>query len=248
MRVVICDEDALMQDVIESVVTSAGHELAGVAATTVDGVGLVEAGRPDAVIVDLSLGYNTDFDVIESAIAVGARAIVFSRHADVELAARYAVPPAVVAKPDLAALADAPDRLDRVDGRGVVERDRRRRPTRAASGPRPTGVGDAQAFFEAINDAQPGDALLSIEVPAGAEAVAADIARLLRDTDRLMAFPTAVRLYLPAGGDVGVTSVLGRIDAAGARPDACRATSVVVGDGETGADAFERLKHRGDAC
>ena len=73
MRVVVCDEDALMRDMVEAVVASTGHEVAGIADTTVAAVGLIESALPDAVILDLSLGYNTDFDIIDSAIGVGAR-------------------------------------------------------------------------------------------------------------------------------------------------------------------------------
>ena len=59
-------------------------------------------------------------------------------------------------------------------------------------------------------------------------------------------FPTAVRLYLPGGGEDGVRSVLQRV------ADNCVATqertgrSVVVEPGEQGADAFDRLKHRSE--
>lgn len=236
-----------MRDMVEALVTSTGHEVAGIADTTASAVGLIEVARPDAVVLDMSLGYNSDFDIIESAIAVGARAIVFSHHADAELLSRYRVQPAVVPKPDLTALEQLLVRLERDDEHdGVVEQDRRHRPARAASGPHPTGVGDTQAFFEAINDAQPGDAMVSIDVSVGAEAVAADVIRLMRGTDRLLVFPMAVRFYLPGGGEEGIRSLLRRVSDAGAVTPGCRAVSIIVEENEQGADAFDRLKHHGE--
>ncbi len=236
-----------MREVIEAVVARTGHEVTGAADTTAGAVHLIETERPDAVILDLSLGYNTDFDIIASAIAVGARPIVFSHNTDPHVLNRYAVTPSVVVKPDLGALRDLLDRMGTDDARGgVVEKDRRQRPTHTAVGPSPTGVIDAQAFFEAINGARPGDGMLSLEVGPEAETVASDASRLLRDTDRLLAFPNAVRLHLPGSGEAGIRSLLRRIVAGGAVLPGCRVTSIVVQDGEDGADAFDRLKREGD--
>ena len=64
MQIVVCDNDVFMREMVESLVRTTGHEVLGIADTTADAVGLIESGRPDAVVVDLSLGYNTDFDVI----------------------------------------------------------------------------------------------------------------------------------------------------------------------------------------
>ncbi len=64
-------------------------------------------------MLDLSLGYNTDFDIIDAAISVGARAIVFTQNADAELLRQYPVTPAVVVKPDLEALEQVLRRLGR---------------------------------------------------------------------------------------------------------------------------------------
>ena len=247
MRIVVCDDDSFMREMVESLVRSAGHEVLGVADTTAAAVGLIQAGRPEAVVLDLSLGFNTDFDIIDAASSVGARAIVFTRNADADILARYAVAPAVVAKPDLEALEQVLLRLDRDETvHEVVEHDRRRKPARAADGPIPTGLSDAQAFFEAINGAQADDALVGLDVPAGAEAVADEVGRRLRDTDRvLLMLPRAVRVFLPGGGDEGVASVLERIRSIQVVTSDCQVASVIVRAGEHGADAFERLKREG---
>ena len=111
----------------------------------------------------------------------------------------------------------------------------------------PTNVGDAQAFFEALNGAQAGDALVGFDVPVGAEAVAEDVWRTLRDTDRvLLVLPRAVRCFLPGGGEEGIRSVLARVAGIASIQDDCTASSVVVDDAEHGADAFDRLKREGE--
>ena len=100
--------------------------------------------------------------------------------------------------------------------------------------------------FEAVNGAQGGDALVGLDVPVGAEAVAEEVGHLLRDTDRvLLILPRAVRVLLPAGGEEGVTSVLERIREAPVATGECQVASVIVQQGEHGAEAFERLKNEG---
>ena len=249
MRFVLADDDAFMLDLVQAVVTSTGHQVAGVADTAMAAAGLIGAAHPDVVILDLSVTINTDFDIIATAIEAGAEVIVFSHHTDTGFLEHYAVPIAVVAKPDVSAL----EGVLREVGRPVAQTvsvgsgsDRRRRPARQPAGPTPMGITDAQAFFEAINGAWPGDVIVAVHVPRGATTMATDVARLMRGTDRLLAFPDAVRFYLPSGGEESVRSLLARASAAGAVPPGCWAASVVVGEGEHGADAFNRLKHGGD--
>jgi hypothetical protein len=246
MRIVVCDEDALIRDMVESVVVRAGHEVVGVADTMGAAIGLIASARPDAVVLDVSLGYNTDFDIIESATETGARAIVFSHQADGELLGRYATHPIFVSRPDLYALEQVLARMEvDADHHQVVEQDRRQRPIRTAVGPPPTGPGDAQAFFESINGALPGDGMVSVEVGTSAAAVAADATHLLRGSDRLLQFPTTVRFYLPGGGEQGIQSLLARLADSSTLPPRSVITSLVVADGEHGADALDRLKHSG---
>jgi CheY-like chemotaxis protein len=246
MRIVVCDEDALLRDMIEAVVARAGHEVVGIADTSSAGVRLIEKAQPDAVILDLALDFNSDFDVVESAIDVGARPIVFSHHGDDALLARYPVHPSFVPKPDLNLLETVLARLDEHDpsddGGRVVERERRARPARQAAGPIPTGPGDAQAFFEAVNEAEPGDALVSIEAGHAAPDLAEGARPVLREGDRLLLFPTTVRFYLPGGDVEGAGSLVQRITHTGAFTRDSVVSSVVVAEGEPGADAFDRLK------
>lgn len=248
VRVVICDEDALLREMVESLLTRLGFEIVGIADTTSAGVGLVTAARPDVVLFDMALGYNTDFDVLQAAIDAGARTIVFSHTADDAILSSYSRRPTVVPKPDLARLEQVLGRLERDEAAGVVEQDRRARPTRAASGDAPTGVTDAQAFYSALQDVTEGDALLSLEVPeiVNADALATALLEIMRGTDRLLASRTAVRIFLPAGGEDAIRSFLARMAAAKVVPDACRATAIVVRPGEAATDVFDRLRDLGE--
>jgi chemotaxis response regulator CheB len=243
MRIVVCDEDALSRDIVQGAIVRAGHEVAGLADSTSAALGLIETARPDVVVLDMWLGFDSDFDIIQSAIDVGARPIVFSHHGDAEMLATYSVQPAFAPKPDLSALEQVLSRLD-VDEQDhrVVAQERRSRPVRAASGPRSNGLDDAHAFFEAISEATGGDGLITIDLRHGADTLARDVVKLLRDGDRILLLPTAVRLYLPGGGNEGVRSVLERVAAHSVATSEGTAAAVVVAPGEHGADAFGRLK------
>lgn len=248
MRFVLCDDDRVFTSIIEAMLTDLGHGVVGVGTTTADSVALVRAARPDVVILDLSLGFNTDFDIVVAAAAVGATPIVFTHNADEAILRQYAVRPRVVFKPDLTELERVVERIGVDTEHHVVERDRRERPGRAASGPVPTNISDAQAFYEALNDATAGDSLVAIALPKDAGAAegvpetANRVREVLRQTDRLLASSAAVRVFLPAGGDVGAASFRTRLGEVDALPAGATIRSVVVAPGESSADAFDRLK------
>jgi hypothetical protein len=245
VRIVLCDGGGLLRESVEALIPKVGHEIVGIADTTALGVNLVAASRPDAVVFDMALGYNTDFDVIEAAQDLGAKVVVFSYNADDTILAGYPVRPVVVHKPDLVALEVVLRRLEVDADHGVVEHERRARPSRDLSVPAPTGVVDAAAFYEAINEAQPGDALVSIDVPADAAPVAERMLDVMRRTDRLLATSHTLRVFLVAGGEIGVTSFLVRLGSAGVLPSDVTIHSVIVGEGESPLEAFDRLKSQG---
>lgn len=248
MRFVLCDDDQLFTSMIEAMLADVGHVVVGVATTTADSVALVEAARPDVVIVDLSLGFNTDFDVVESAAGVGAATILFSYTVDDALVSRYPVRPTIVFKPDLPELEQVVRRLERSPQRGVVEHERRVRPTRVVGGSAPADVADARAFYEAVNEAAGGDALLSIDLhdPAGtgdqAREAATRVRDVLRSSDRLVASASSVRIFLPGAEQTGIQSFLARLDQVGGLPDGATVRSVVVAPEELASAAFDRLK------
>lgn len=248
MRFVLVDEDHLMTSMIEAMLDDLGHEVVGVADTTAAAVNLLHSTRPDVLIVDLSLGYNTDFDPVGAAEDVGARVIVFSYNADDAIMGQYAIRPGFVPKPDMSDLERVLSRLVVDQPARVVDHDRRVRPVRASGGPPPTSMADAQSFYVALNDAIEGDAVLSIDLdttPPGSlegPAVAAHVQAVLRGTDRLLASSTAIKIFLPGAGEEGVASLLARLAAAGALPAGATTRAVTVRAGELPADAFDRLK------
>jgi len=247
VRIVVCDEAGMMRESVEALIPKVGHELVGVADTTALGVALIEAARPDAVVFDMTIGYNTDFDVIEAAQEIGAAVVVFAYNTDDEILSRYRIRPIVVHKPDLVVLEAALARLE-LEGDRTVETERRTRPTREISVPPPTGTTDAAAFYEALNEALAGDALVSIETDDDDEAtvVADRVADVMRASDRLLASARTVRILLISGGIEGRDSFLERLRAVAALPPGATVRSVIVGEGESPIDAFDRLKASGE--
>ena len=212
---------------------------------------LVQHGKPDVVVVDPSVGCNTDFDVIDTAIAVGAKVIVFSRYGSAPASGRYDPKPLFVAKPDLRALEQAIGRL-RIDAEPMSDADRRRRPTRAPDGPRPNGPRDAAGFYAALNEAVEGDAFVAITAADAAidlQALGEVVANHLREADRqLMLITTSsVLALLLGGGRQGIESFFNRVHNDPLVPPIVECRSVVVGSGEDPTDAFDRLKRGGDS-
>lgn len=249
MRFVLCDEDPLVVSMVETIVERQGHEVLGVADNTAIASELVAVGHPDAVVVDLSLGYNTDFDIVETAIRVGARVVVFGHNADHAVLEEFEPRPIVVAKPDFVALEEVIERLTGDAGvapGGLVER--RLRPARAAIGPEPVDLHDTQAFYEALANAVAEDAVVSIEAVEGAPPLDDEVARrvraVVRSTDRVLAMGSVVRVFLAGPGTVGLDSLVARLAADRASEGGLVAyRRAVVGADESGADAFDRLKH-----
>ena len=245
MRIVVCDGDDLLRSMVEVMVSRQGHEVVGVADTVGAAAGLLERARPDAAVIDLALGVNADFDLVAIAQSVGAKVVVFSRTAYEELLEGYTERPVVVPKPDLDALEGV---LARLGEPAEPPAERRRRPVREVSGPRPTGVGDAQAFYEALNDAVAGDALIWIDLtsladePAAAAELGEQVVRVMRDHDRLLASPDAIRVFLPGAEDDGIDAFGLRLASGPFVLVEAPMRGVVVEPGESPVEAFERLR------
>jgi chemotaxis response regulator CheB len=254
MKFVLCDNDEMLCSMIDATIAAHGHEVVGIADTTTAGVGLVQHGKPDVVVVDPSVGCNTDFDVIDTAMAVGAKVIVFSRSGDAPASGRYAPEPLFVVKPDLWALEQAIGRLSAEPAQAVSDADRRHRPTRAPRGPLPTGPRDAAAFYAALNDAIEGDAFVAIASFSGGTAIdlpalAALVSDHIRGTDLVLMLITASSLLvlLLGGGEEGADSLFQRVHKDSHVPTDVEFRSVVVAPGESPTDAFDRLKRGGDS-
>jgi hypothetical protein len=254
VKFVLCDDDEMLCSMVDATIASQGHDVVGIADTTTGAVGLVTHGKPDVVVVDPAVGCNTDFDVIDTALAAGARVIVFSRSGEVPASGRYQPEPLFVMKPDLWALEQAIERVAVESGHDGGAGDRRHRPARAPKGPMPTGPRDAAAFYSALNEALVDDAFMSIatvapnqsiDLPALAEVVSDHI----RETDRLLMLITTSSLLvlLLGSGPEGVDSVYGRVRSDPHVPADTEFRSVIVAPGENPSDAFDRLKRGGEA-
>lgn len=235
---------------VETIVDRQGHEVVGAADNTAIATELVVHGRPEVVIVDLSLGYNTDFDIIDVSMAVGAQVIVFGHNADHQILDKYQPRPHVVRKPDFVQLEQMICRAT-TDDYKLGHAERRLRPARVAIGPRPTGVDDAQAFYEAMANAVEDDVVVSVEPataggPGLAEHDATRLAGLVRESDRVLAASSSVKVFLAGGAPVGLDALLGRLRAEWPDlADDVLVRSVVIGPGESSAEAFDRLKSSG---
>jgi CheY-like chemotaxis protein len=243
VRVAICDDERALVALVEELVTGRDHEVIGVADNTVDAVHLVEHGHPDLVIVDPAVGCSSDFDVIETSSTVGAAIIAFTRSADMAMIKDYAVAPTVVPKPDLvaldAAIARTSDRRESADGTA----DRRRRPAREAAGEPPTGPHDPAPFYGALTDAQAGDALVAIfgeSLPS--TEVATTAMTLVRHGDRVAVTGWAVVALLPGGGKDAIDAFTQRLRDSRLLEGGAAVVSAVVEDGESGPEAFARLR------
>lgn len=258
MRYVLCDEDPLVRSMVETIVERQGNEVVGVADHTSVATDLIRVAHPDAVIVDLSLGYNTDFDVVEAAIDVGARVVVFSHNADHAVLGRYVPVPTVVPKPDFVALEEQVARLATVPvdaDVGTQAIDRRTHLSRAAVGPEPTSIDDTRAFYEALANAAEGDVLASVEPiePATFDVTAAHrVHDLVRATDRVLAVDpperhvlaakASVKVFLAGGGREGIDALTARLAGAGLADGPVGLRTVLIGPGDSSTDAFDRLK------
>jgi hypothetical protein len=242
----------MLSSMVDATIATHGHDVVGIADNTTAAVGLVQHGKPDVVVVDPTVGCNTDFDVIDTAIAVGARVIVFSRSGDAPASGRYEPEPLFVVKPDLWALEQAIGRLSVDPAATDGDVDRRQRPTRTPSGPPPTGPRDAAAFYSALNDGIEGDTFISIATvsagdPIDLPVLAALVSDHIRETDRLLMLITTSSLLvlLLGGGLEGVESLFKRVRSDTHLPAEIEFRSVVVGPAESPADAFDRLKRGG---
>ena len=232
----ICDDDEIVSQVLDAALSIDGHELVGVAGTTAAAVQLLELTRPDVAVIDPVVGRYSHIDVIDAAMSVGARVVVFSHSALNVDPARYAPEPAMVRKPDVTALEAAVEGLMQT----YPAIDRRRQPTRRFVS---TGPSDASAFYAAVTEAVEGDAFVSVSpMVDGPDSWVGRVTMALRDTDLVLRSSSAVLVFMPAAGEEGVHALHERLihDASTSNDGVMQA--VVLEADESPTDAFARLK------
>jgi CheY-like chemotaxis protein len=236
MRFVICDDDEIVTQVLDAALSIDGHEFVGGAGTSSAAVELLERTRPDLAVIDPMVGCDSDVDVIDAAIAVGARVVVFSRSEMQVDEGRYEPEPVNVRKPDVSALEAAVEGMRQT----YPDVDRRRYPTRRFPC---TGPSDASAFYAAVNEAVEGDAFVSVSPTVDrADSWVGRVAVALRETDLVVRSSSAVLVFMPAAGEEGVHALQERLitDKAGSNDGVMQA--VILDAGESPTDAFTRLK------
>jgi DNA-binding NarL/FixJ family response regulator len=98
LRSLIVDDNGLFLEAARVLLEREGLTVAGVAATSAEAIGQAEELRPDVILVDISLGEESGFDLarqlVENGLGDDAVVILISTHAEEDLADMIAASPA----------------------------------------------------------------------------------------------------------------------------------------------------------
>ena len=223
MRVVICDDDAVVRSVVRGLVAAAGGEVLAETDSAIVTQDLIERFDPDVVVLDVVLTYGSGVEVLEQVARMDGAApyvIVFTAYDAPASASGDRVD--AVAKPDF-------DTLARLLATAPERRTERRRPTRAVGVARPT-VNDGHDFFRMLAEARPGDHLVSFPAESGElDRLAETVRGAVRAQDRVLRRSNDVLALLIDGGEASVAALRDRLRAL--VPEAVAASrSMDVGD------------------
>jgi CheY-like chemotaxis protein len=234
MRVLLCDDDAILRRVVAGVARAAGHEVVGETDNTADALELVGRLLPDVIVLDLALAFGTGGQLIAAMQEheLRPKILVFSAFAADRADLIAGGASKVVEKPDFDLLeatlrewaehSGPPTRIER-------RRDRIPRLMPHSTARSPGGLEPDHHFYAALGAAMPGDTLLVVAIAThgvlvsrdGAH-VAADwlmeLARITRMTiraqDRMACFDgRRLHVLLVGGGIPGAESVQSRVGA-----------------------------------
>lgn len=232
LRVVVCDDDAIVRGVVRDLVAEAGGEVLAEADTGAEANLLVDRFHPDLVVLDMNLRRGSGREVLAhlEGRPEAPRVVVFTAY---DAAAPVAGPRVdVVHKPDFEALAAC---LTSIPERATE----RRRPTRDVPRPTRPGTDDPTAFYRDLGAALPDDVLVRVVLgDADGDAVVEALRRAVRAQDRVLRRSDDALLLLIGGGTEAVPALCARLRATLPDVDA-RLTSIDVGEDPTG--AFDRL-------
>lgn len=167
-RAVVCDDDALVRNVVGQVVADAGFEVVGEAEQAGLALEVIERTDPDLVVLDLALRTGSGEELLRQLCArqPSVRVVVFSAYAadPAVLAADGAT--AVVEKPDFDGLARA---VQDVAASLGSNQERRRAPRLVTPLPPPvavtlSGFEQWESFQSATTALVPGDAILCADL------------------------------------------------------------------------------------
>lgn len=179
VRIVLCDDDALLRRVIGGLRAFAPHDVVGETSSALEAVELVEREQAEVCVLDLSLALGNGKDVLDELRRrdLPCEVIVFTAFVAEEAALRAAGATAVVEKPDFHGLEVALTQIverrpahvaveDALE-KAPVRRERRRSRSRAGELPErsalsPSGLEPPIAFSEAVAAANVGDTTMAL--------------------------------------------------------------------------------------
>jgi CheY-like chemotaxis protein len=233
VRAVVCDDDAVTRSVITSLVEERDARVIAEADRSFDAMHLIDRFAPELIVLDMSLAMGSGLEVLEHVRQrdLPCQVVVFTAFGpstrDVQARGVH-----VVEKPDFEGLQRALDAaLHELDAPTATGTERRRstRQLAPAASRSPSGLDDPAAFYRALGDAEPGDALVSLSVEGADEhGLPSAVRAAVRAQDLVTVRHGALVVLLVAGGADGVAAVLRRLAAVDAERTAGARTTVLV--------------------
>lgn len=268
LRVLVCDDDPVVRQIVAQLATEAGHRVVAEAGQATEAIDAGQSQEIDIAVVDLSLTSGNGLNVVrELAQVAGRRAVVFSSFCGDHHTLLQAGAAVVIDKPDFAALeALLREWAQRPCDAPVERRGGGTRPVAPAPPSRsPSGLDSPAAFFAALADAGPDDALVlariddldaigAIDGPMVAADWLLELARAarraVRTEDRAMILDEhQVALLLLGAGPRGTNAATRRLELAwdhAAQRHPAKITHAVCAPDESGAQLLERLRSHSD--
>lgn len=216
MNVLVVDDDPIVRSAVRGLVEARGGQVLAEADTALTAIDVAERFGPDVLVLDLALAAGDGLEVVRRLRESLPTTVLIVFSAYVDAAQPFAGQRVrIVEKP-------AFDRLDAALG-AVVDEDRgadadRRRAPRRAAAVDPSRRDDPAAFYEALANAHPGDAVLAIPTgEADPRELAGKARRAVRDTDVVTIRRDLIVLLLVEAGRDGTQAVLDRLGPVGAR-------------------------------
>jgi CheY-like chemotaxis protein len=163
MRVLICEDDSVLRQVVRSVVETSGHEVVGETDQALAAIDFIGRHHPDIVIVDLALVSGSGLSVVKEArtLVPDARVVVFSAFVSDSSSLLDAGATVVIDKPRFdeleTALASWTDGARGERRRIVLPRDPSQGILRS-----PSGLETDRDFYTALARSTEGDVLLRL--------------------------------------------------------------------------------------
>lgn len=247
MKLVVCDDDVTLRGVVSKLAADAGHSVLAETDSAADAIDMVLRFGAEALILDLSLPWGSGMRAVKELRAAGSscQIVVFTAYAADSPEVRDAGVRAVIEKPDFEGLEAVLASMAAGAEASTPDGAERRRPVEARSTmPQPgfltaSGIESPYTFAGAIEDLQPGDAVLVVHV-ATPEHGRGWHGRLA-ETDHLLAVARALRAVLRVQDRMSVVEPVGDEPMADLR-------ALLLGGGRPGVESvFRRLERAHEA-